>query len=106
MSDDTEELKWEPVGKAADWADNDARLVAIGARRIGVYRQGEKWYALKDACPHAGMPIHQGPIGDGNVTCPFHGWTFSLETGEGPMNTRATTYPVRITEAGLVEVGV
>lgn len=105
MSED-DELRWEPVGKAADWAEDTNRVVAIGARRIAVYRHQGRFFALKDLCPHAGLPISDGPVMDGTVTCPYHGWTFSLETGEGPAGSQVATYPVRETAEGMIEVGV
>ncbi len=103
---ETDNLRWEPVGKTADWAEDSSRVIAIGARRIAVYRHGGRFFALKDACPHAGPPISDGPIQDGSVTCPYHGWTFRLDTGQGPASTKVATYPVRETDAGMIEVGV
>lgn len=109
MSDAAEtpdnELQWEPVGKVDDWAEDSNRVIAIGARRIAVYRHGGAFYALKDMCPHAGLPISDGPVADGVVTCPYHGWSFRLEDGEGPAGTKVATYPVREVE-GMIEVGV
>lgn len=104
MNDD---LRWTPVGSAADWPENGGRMVAIGARRIGVYRHAGAWYALKDICPHAGIPLAKGPVADHAVTCVGHGWRFDLRTGEaiGMGGHKVATYPVRIVD-GRVEVGV
>ncbi len=99
---------WTAVGKAAEWPVNGGRVVKIGARRIGVYHHAEKWYALKDMCPHAGVSLSQGPVQDEQVMCVGHGWLFSLLTGEvtrGPTGVKVATYPVRITE-GAIEVEV
>lgn len=104
--DDADETRWEPVGKTTDWAEDTSRVIAIGARRIAVYKHAGRFFALKDVCPHAGLPISDGPVMEGTVTCPYHGWAFRLEDGEGPAGTRVATYPVRETDAGMVEVGV
>src|ERR1700691_5479593 len=46
---------------------------------IGRDRQG-KPFALRDACPHRGMPLHDGHFDGTNVECPYHGWTFDAHT--------------------------
>src|SRR5579863_7224410 len=33
-------------------------------------------FALRDLCPHRGMPLHHGRFADGTVQCPYHGWRF------------------------------
>ncbi|MDA3960158.1 MAG: Rieske (2Fe-2S) protein [Planctomycetota bacterium] len=103
---DDDELRWEAVGKAADWTDDQGRVVAIGARRIAVFKHQAGWYALKDSCPHANLPIADGAVSGGAVTCPFHGWTFDLATGAGPGDSKVACYPVRERDDGMIEVGV
>lgn len=103
-----DDLRWTPVGAAADWQEDDGRPVQIGARRIGVYRHQGMFFALKDVCPHAGVALSQGPVVGGAVMCVGHGWTFDLKTGavaRGPIGCKVATYPVRVVE-GIVEVGV
>ncbi len=39
-------------------------------------------FALRDICPHRGIPLHHGDIDGDRVRCCYHGWTFSTETGE------------------------
>ena len=64
--------------------------------------------ALNDRCPHRGVKISLGKQWwPGTVSCPYHGWTFSLKTGEvkavitdGPDSricgaVAVKTYPVR-----------
>lgn len=105
----TPDPQWTAVGQAADWPENGGKQVQIGARRIGVYRWQGTWYALKDICPHAGVPLSRGPVEDGKVMCIGHGWMFDLKSGEADGmggGWSVATYPVRVTEAGAIEVGV
>ena len=109
MSDVAPTPQWTTVGKSADWADDKGKLVQVGARRIGVYRHKNNWYALKDMCPHAGVALHHGPVHEGTVMCVGHGWRFELATGrcEGMGDSyKVNTYPVRITDDGSVEVAL
>lgn len=105
MSEDA--TRWTAVGAAADWPAEGGRLVQIGARRIGVYRSGGSWYALKDVCPHAGISLVRGPVAGGAVTCVGHGWRFDLASGHrvGDPRFAVATYAVRVRD-GIVEVGV
>lgn len=106
---DTPAVTWTPVGPATEWPEDGGKQVHIGARRIGVYRHKGQWRALKDICPHAGVQLSRGPVDDGKVMCVGHGWLFNLETGEAEgmgSGWSVATYPVRVTEAGVVEVGV
>ena len=48
---------------------------------LGRDRQG-KPFALRDACPHRGMPLHCGKFDGENVECSYHGWTFDAHTGQ------------------------
>jgi phenylpropionate dioxygenase-like ring-hydroxylating dioxygenase large terminal subunit len=35
--------------------------------------------ALRDICPHRGMPLHHGRFDGRCVTCCYHGWSFDLD---------------------------
>lgn len=105
MSDD---LRWTPVGKTGDFNEGQGRLVTVGARRIAMFRTGERFRALKDACPHAGVSLAQGYVHEDTVTCPAHAWVFHLDDGRctmGPASCTAVTYATRVVD-GVVEVGV
>lgn len=111
-----DDLRWEDVGAVTDWEPDSARQVRIGARRVGVYRVRDEWFAMKDICPHAGLSIcagadRAGAVDEAVATCSAHGWRFDLRTGEQVDaellggGSRCTTYPVRIAEQRVL-VGV
>ncbi len=39
-------------------------------------------FALQDACPHRGMPLHCGQFDGKQVECGYHGWRFDAQTGQ------------------------
>ena len=39
-------------------------------------------FAMRDACPHRGMPLSFGRLEAGNVECSYHGWQFDVHTGQ------------------------
>lgn len=102
---ETEQCEWHDVGTAADFPAEEGRPVEIGARRIGVFNHRGELHAIKDTCPHAGVDLHDGFLREGTVTCPAHGWTFDLTTGEGPCESAVRVYPVKV-EGDRVLIGV
>ena len=50
--------------------------LVIGRDRVG------RPFALRDACPHRGMPLHCGKFDGENVECSYHGWTFDAHNGQ------------------------
>jgi phenylpropionate dioxygenase-like ring-hydroxylating dioxygenase large terminal subunit len=50
--------------------------LAIGRDR------GGKPFALRDACPHRGMPLSCGHFDGGQVECSYHGWRFEAQSGQ------------------------
>src|SRR5215470_2152372 len=82
---------------------------------IGRMRDG-KVFALRDICPHRGVPLSAGRVlGENTVECPYHGWRFradgvcsaipSLVDGQemDPTRIRVRSYPVRDVD-GLIWV--
>jgi phenylpropionate dioxygenase-like ring-hydroxylating dioxygenase large terminal subunit len=48
---------------------------------IGRDSQG-KPFALRDACPHRGMPLSCGQFDGSQLECSYHGWKFDAQTGQ------------------------
>jgi phenylpropionate dioxygenase-like ring-hydroxylating dioxygenase large terminal subunit len=48
---------------------------------IGRDRSG-KPFALRDACPHRGMPLSCGQFEGEQIECSYHGWKFDPHTGQ------------------------
>jgi len=48
---------------------------------LGRDRQG-KPFALRDACPHRGMPLSHGRFDGQRLECSYHGWAFDAHSGQ------------------------
>ena len=48
---------------------------------VGRDRAGHP-FALRDACPHRGMPLNGGHFDGKNIECPYHGWQFDAHNGQ------------------------
>lgn len=95
------------------------RLCAVGeAPAIGALKESSaggvavclanldgKLHAVSNVCPHRGAPLAEGWIEDGKLVCPWHSWTFDLNTGcaEYPEGEKVETFPLRI-EGSDVEI--
>ena len=100
---------WYPV--LAAWRlRRRPKSVRLLDEEVVLFRDKGRIYALEDQCAHRGARLSQGGRlypGTGTLTCPYHGWTYSGETGrcvaklmEGPDaaipdEARVKAYPVR-----------
>lgn len=51
-------------------------------KKILLTRVNGQIAAVQNRCPHLGLPLTKGKICEGAVTCPFHGSSFDLLSGE------------------------
>ena len=90
------------VGKASEINDGDRRIVFVGDREIGVFKDNGQFYAYSNVCLHQGGPACEGMMinnvvdviekdrtyhgqiyGDEmHFVCPWHGYEYDLKTGE------------------------
>ncbi len=74
------------LGRSVDFFEKKGKKFVFGdnvEEQIAVLRFEKKLYALSNICPHRHQDqIHNGFLENGNVICPAHGWTYSLETGD------------------------
>ena len=74
-----------------------ARLVELDGLKIAVFNVAGTLHATEDTCLHAGGPLHEGSLEGSVVTCPWHDWTFDVETGRCFYNPKVLLhrFPVR-----------
>jgi nitrite reductase/ring-hydroxylating ferredoxin subunit len=87
------------VATLAEIAPGKMRYVDIDGLPVGLANVGGTIYAFGDACRHEGGPLSAGVLIDDTVTCPWHGWTYSVRTGKAlvpPVGIRIPTYEVRV----------
>ena len=75
----------------------------LGINQLVLVRQGEAILALHDTCAHAGGPLNEGKLVDGQIECPWHYSRYRLENGHvtlGPSVYDQPAYEVRAREGG------
>jgi nitrite reductase/ring-hydroxylating ferredoxin subunit len=98
--------EWTDVCSEAEVAGDRGLLVHAEGVPILLVRSGGQITALADRCSHRGGPLHEGTVGNGCVTCPWHGSRFRLRDGavdHGPATRPMSTFDVRVLD-GRVQV--
>jgi nitrite reductase/ring-hydroxylating ferredoxin subunit/multimeric flavodoxin WrbA len=81
--------------KAFSITDNNGSKIDVA-----IFNIRDKFYAISDICVHKGGPLSQGFL-DGNiVTCPWHGWKYSVFDGKSPHKggDSVSSYPISVSE--------
>ncbi|MBH05740.1 MAG: nitrite reductase (NAD(P)H) small subunit [Phycisphaeraceae bacterium] len=101
-----EQEDWVTLCALEDIATNRGHFVEYKNRGLAVIRSDDDViYVMDNVCPHAGGSLADGPIHDGCVICPWHGWAFGIEDGKCPDNPQITvkTFTARIMD-GQVQI--
>ena len=75
----------------------------LGINQLVLVRQGERILALHDVCAHAGGPLNEGKLVDGQIECPWHFSRYAMTTGhlrQGPSVYDQPAYEVRARDGG------
>ena len=106
---------WYPVLWSRRLGGQPVSVQFLG-ERVMLCRDGNQVRALQDRCVHRGVPLSEGQrLYPGTITCPYHGWTYRLDTGvmcaaitdgpDSPINGKARVRSYPATERhGLVWV--
>jgi len=76
----------------------ETQLVSIDGRRVLLCRVGEDVYAIGNTCLHLARPLADGTLEDSTLTCPWHGWSYDVTTGQACHDRRLALrrYAVRL----------
>lgn len=74
---------------------------ARGSRiNIALFNTDGTFYAISNVCVHQGGPLSRGILKGDVVTCPWHGWKYSVKNGKSPHEggDSVSSYPVQVSE--------
>jgi len=83
----------------------EMRGCVLSGRRVLLLRVESGVFAYEDRCAHLGIPLSDGALHDGVLTCAAHGFQYDALTGIGinPRSVRILPLPLRV-EAGEIWV--
>ena len=77
----------------------EARHVEVGEKVVALFNVDGTYYAIDGLCTHRGGPLGEGELEGKQATCPLHGGTFDVTTGEAtspPPFENVACYEVRV----------
>ena len=69
------------ICKVSDIPIGEARMFEVNDRMVGVFNVAGEFFALEDACPHAGASLSHGIVDGDVVRCRIHHWRFCIRSG-------------------------
>ena len=71
----------EKVAKVGEVPNFGKKVVSLSGREILLVNVKGVIYAVENECPHQGSPMTAAVVKDGTISCPRHGYRFSLTDG-------------------------
>ncbi len=73
---------WMGVANVNDIPENHVLAVKLENQNIILYRQGNNISCYRNACYHLGLPMDNGKVENGMITCASHQFQYDLKTAE------------------------
>jgi 3-phenylpropionate/trans-cinnamate dioxygenase ferredoxin subunit len=98
-------VTFQLVGRADEVAKGSAISVEVDGIDIAVvHADDDQFYAVRDECSHASIPLSEGEIDGCTLECWLHGSRFDLRTGEPtglPATEPVPVYPVEVRDGDV-----
>jgi nitrite reductase/ring-hydroxylating ferredoxin subunit len=88
------EPAWQRVASLAELPSGGRRIVEYDGCRVLLLNVGGDLFAFESLCPHQEFPLDDCDVYEGRIECPYHGYSYWLETGEND-------YPASVFPADL-----
>ena len=91
--------QWVKVARQGDIEPGRAVVVELNRKKIAVFFVNNAYYAVDDTCSHASGPLSEGEVNGLEVTCPWHGAKFNIQSGqalEEPACDNIQSYPLKM----------
>ncbi len=86
------------LGNTREFDPSIANVITIAGRDLVVRCDDRGWMAHSATCPHMLGPLTSPRTEDGRVTCPWHGYSFSLSNGSEELSRCADLAVGRVVE--------
>lgn len=95
------------VCKLYELKENAGNRFIVDDVDVAIFKIGNELFAINNICSHQHAAIlHDGFIEEEFVTCPAHGWQFSLRTGKMPEGRKGVNVFEVMVDKGEVYVKV
>lgn len=95
------------VASTREIGPGHGRMYEVSGRQVAIFNVAGAFHAIDNVCEHQGGPLAEGELEGCVVTCPWHGWTYDVTSGESPddPDTRVQRFEVRV-DAGDILIAV
>jgi nitrite reductase/ring-hydroxylating ferredoxin subunit len=96
------------VASTSEIPEGQGRMFEVNGRQVAVFKVKGALHAIDNVCEHQGGPLADGELDGCIVTCPWHGWTYDVSSGQSPDDpaTRVACFEVKVEgDAVMVKVG-
>ncbi len=73
---------WHEAGMLDDIPEGGVLKLKLGGENVILSKNGDVVACFQNACAHLNLPLDEGEIADGILTCPHHGFQYDLQSGE------------------------
>ena len=86
------------VAGTNDLKPGENKVVNVNGTDVGLFNVDGEFFAINNTCLHRGGPLGEGYLEGDVVTCPWHGWRYSVKSGENVMmpSSKVKTYQVKV----------
>lgn len=93
-------MAWTSLCDRDELTEGRGKYVEIGGFQLAVFLDHGRVHVTDNTCPHAGRSLYGGAVENGCVICPWHAWTFHLDSGQlrDAPGVAIRIYPTRIIE--------
>ena len=70
------------VAKISEIPSFGKKVVSVSGREILLVNVKGNIFAVENECPHQGAPMNAAVVKEGYISCPRHGYRFSLTDGK------------------------
>jgi len=90
--------QWITIANDSELAEDDRKAITVENTPILLIKTNGSYYAIHNLCTHESLPLTEGHLEGTTLSCPFHGASFCIKTGEvktPPAFIDLDTYPTR-----------
>jgi 3-phenylpropionate/trans-cinnamate dioxygenase ferredoxin subunit len=102
------EYTFQPLVALAEVRPGRMRSCRVGTQEVVVCHTRDGVFTVDNTCSHALARMSEGYLKGTRITCPLHGATFDVRTGQplsGPATVPIAVYQTRVVN-GMVEVAL
>jgi toluene monooxygenase system ferredoxin subunit len=94
---------WTRIGRMSDLWVGEMSGVRVGGRAVLLINVEGQVRAFEDRCAHLGVPLSQGRLVSGVLTCKAHEWQYEAATGRclNPCGITLKAFPVEVRDGDI-----